>query len=198
MLTQGSGSEEGLSHQSGHACETALSASSLQRHFEIGFSVGMIFCLIGNSALATFYFPVCWYRCSSHVLMLQPSFCAKPTMDPWQELPPSCSLPSISHLSGTGWAIRSSSSCALIPGGKHPLRAAPSPWDAQAQRQLQPTWSRAGINSLQEERQEKLHDMALWPELQYSGSACFCNKLCFSQHQSYTGGDPKFPVFLIW
>lgn len=66
-------------------------------------------------------------------------------------------------------------------------RAAHSARDTQAQRQLQPTWSGGGINSLQEERQERLHSMALWPELQRSGSAWFCTKLCFSQHQGYIG-----------
>lgn len=50
---------------------------------------------------------------------------------------------------------------------------------------------------MQEERQEKLHGMALWPELQYSGSAWFCNKLFLSYCQLYWGG-PKISSFPHW
>lgn len=99
------------------------------------------------------------------------------------------------EITGTCWTIRSSGFVSWFLEESTLLRAAHSAWDAQAQWQLQPTWSRGGINSLQEKRQEKLHGMALWPELQYSGSAWFCNKLCLSQHQSYTGGGPKISSF---
>lgn len=124
-----------------------------------------------DSASFIFYSPLGIYQCSSHVLMLQRPSCAKSNVVQWQALPPSCSPSWISRFTGTCWTIHSSSFCVLIPRRKRPPESSSLGLRRSGTAAAAAYMEGGGINSLQEERQKKLHGMVLWPELQHAGSA---------------------------
>lgn len=142
-----------------------------------------------DSASFIVYSPLRVYQYSSHVLMLQPPFCAKSNVDQRQALPPSCSLSWISCSLGHAEQYTPTAFVSWFLEESILQRAARSAWDAQAERQLQPTWRGGGINSVQEERQEKLHGMVLRPELQYAGSAWFLSFVLASIRVTLDGSE---------